>query len=122
MNVVLDDVAEQPGALVLWAVAMSGTAFWGLHLLAETSLAGYSRHHHGVLWPMHGLTATLAALTFGAMLRSRRIALEAQASEAEGSPAGRSAFLGWFGTFTNATNLVLIIVEGAYIAALWTRG
>ena len=112
---------EQPSALVLWLVSLSGIAFWTVHVLVEVSLVPYSRHHHWVVWWMHGFTVLLASLTLGALLLSRRIATRAPAGEALDSPPGRTAFLGWFGVFNNAANLVLIVLEGTYIALLWTH-
>ena len=121
MSSTADDVREQPSALMLWLVSLSGIAFWTVHVLAEVSLVPYSRHHHWVVWWMHGLTVLLAAATLAALLMSRRIATRARATEVHDSPAGRTAFLGWFGVFNNAANLVLIVLEGIYIAVLWTH-
>ena len=121
MSTVSDDVRDQPSALVLWLVSLSGIAFWTVHVLTEISLVPYSRHHHWVVWWMHGLTVVLAAATLTALLLARRIALRASAGEVHDSPAGRTAFLGWFGVFNNAANFVLIVLEGIYIAVLWTH-
>jgi hypothetical protein len=121
MSVEVDDVREQPSALVLWVVAFAGVAFWTAHVLIEVSLVPYSRHHHWVVWYMHALTVILAAATLAALLLSKRIADRANAAEGHDSPAGRTAFLGWFGIFANGANLMLIIVEGIYIGLLWTH-
>lgn len=112
---------EQPSALVLWLVSLSGIAFWTVHVFVEISLVPYSRHHHWVVWWMHGLTVLLAAATLTALLMSRRILKRAGSGEAHASPLGRTAFFGWFGVFNNAANLVLIVLEGIYIAVLWTH-
>ncbi|MCU1398219.1 MAG: hypothetical protein JWN62_1328 [Acidimicrobiales bacterium] len=109
------------GAWYLWTVTLSGIAFWTAHVLVEVSLVPYSRHHHALVWWMHGFTVLLAVAAAVAALLSWRIARRARAMEGDDTPAGRSAFLGWFGLFSNATNMVLIIVEGVYIGVLWTH-
>jgi hypothetical protein len=115
------DGREAPGAVWLWTVSLAGIALWTVHVLVEVSLVPFSRHHHDVVWFMHGFTVLLAALALAAMVLSWRIARDARAPEESASPAGRSAFLGWFGLYSNAFNFVLIVVEGLYIGILWTH-
>jgi uncharacterized protein YhhL (DUF1145 family) len=112
-------VEDEPGAAYLWTVSLAGIAFWTTHVLVEVSLVPFSQHHHWMVWCMHGFTVLLATLTLIAVLLSWRIAHRAASPEDHTSPAGRTAFLGWFGMFSNIANFVLIVTEGVYIAVLW---
>ena len=114
-------VGVEHGAWYLWTVTLSGIALWTVHVLAEVSLVPYSRHHHWLVWWMHGFTVLLALGAALAALLSWRLARHPGASERDDTPAGRSVFLGWFGVVSNAFNMLLIIVEGVYVGVLWTH-
>jgi hypothetical protein len=112
-----DDVPAQPSGFVLWFAVLGGIVAWVVHVMAEASLVELSRSHPAVGWTLRGLTGGLALVTALAAWLSWRIWAGARAAEDEGTPAGRTAFLGLLGLIIAITNLVLILTEDAYV---WT--
>jgi hypothetical protein len=113
-----DEVAAQPSGFVLWFAVLGGIGAWLVHLIAEASLVELGRSHPSVAWTMRGLTGGLAIVTAIAIWLSWRIWTGARADEEDGTPAGRTAFLGLLGLITGITNLVLILAEDAYVWAI----
>ena len=112
------EIAEQPRGAALWLPALGGIGAWIIHITAEASLVQLSRSHEVVVWLMQLLTLVTALVAAGASWLSWRLVVRSRAAEADGSPAGRTAFLGWFGVITGLLNLTLILVEGAYIVVI----
>jgi hypothetical protein len=110
------------GGLMLWLTVLGGIGLWTIHVLAEISLVRYSETHEWAVWVMHSLTVALASLTLVLTIRAYQIAVAAKSSESRLSPSGRTAFLGWFGVAMNASNLVLIVVEGIFLATVRNYG
>jgi hypothetical protein len=106
----------RPGAM--WSVALAGIAIWVVHLTAEAALVGLAERHHEAIYLMHALTVVLTLVTVGCVLLCLRLARHAARPEAEWSTGGRTAFIGWFGVVTGIASVVLIVVEGTYIATI----
>jgi hypothetical protein len=105
------------GVVLLLASGVS-IAAWLTHLVSLASLVDLSERHAGVVWVMHGLTAVTAVTCVGVIALGVTAARRAHASEAEGSPVGRTAFLAWMAIITGSVNLLLILYEGSYVVLL----
>ena len=111
-------LASPTRAVVLVLAAGLSIGAWAVHLFALTSLARLDEQHHGVVWIMHAITVVclipcVAALGVGwVSLRPTRT------TEGEGSPIGRTVFLAWMTIVIAAFNVVLIVVEAAYVVLL----
>jgi hypothetical protein len=112
------ELVEQPRGLALWGPALGGIGAWIIHITVEASLVESSRSHEAVVWLMQLLTVVTALIAAAASWLSWRLVVRSRATEAEGSPAGRTAFLGWFGLITGLLNVTLILVEGVYLVVI----
>jgi hypothetical protein len=101
-----------------WFAVSAGIAMWAVHLVGEASLVRVAQVHPGVVWVMHGLTAFTALVTLIALLISIHYARWDDAHEGDGTPAGRTRFLGLLGVIFNVANLLLIFLEGLYIVVV----
>lgn len=115
---VLRHEPDGPPGLVLWGVTLGGIAAWTVHVLAAASIVPYAENHGWAFWVVHALTIALAAFTLVLTVWSVHIARTASTAESRLSPAGRTAFVGWLGAAMNAANLLLIVVEGIFVAVL----
>jgi hypothetical protein len=113
---------RSPPVWKMWFFSLAGIAVWVIHLTASAALVPYAEHHHWAVWLIHGLTLVLAivAAVFG--LVCLRFARAASSDEAEWSTPGRTAFIGWFGAVTGAVNVLLIVVEGLFVATIRIGG
>ncbi len=112
-----------PSGPWLWTITFGSIAVWIVHLTAEACLAAVRERHGSVVWLMHGLTVVLTRWSPPECFCWRlahRSPLDTFDDEGLGSPAGRTVFLGWLGFAIGALNLLLIVVEGSFIAALST--
>jgi hypothetical protein len=101
-----------------WFAVSAGIGMWAVHLVGEASLVRLSQLHPGTVWAMHALTAGTALVTLVALALSIHYARWDDAREGDGTPAGRTRFLGLLGVIFNVTNLVLILFEGLYIVVV----
>jgi hypothetical protein len=101
-----------------WFAVGAGVAMWAVHLVGEASLVRLAQKHSGVVWAMHALTAGTALVTLVALLLSIRYARWDDAHEGDGTPAGRTRFLGLLGVIFNVANLLLILAEGLYVVVV----
>jgi hypothetical protein len=101
-----------------WFAVSAGVAMWAVHITGEASLVRLAQLHPGVVWAMHGLTAFTALVTIIALLLSIRYARWDDAHEGDGTPAGRTRFLGLLGVIFNVVNLMLILLEGLYVVVV----
>jgi hypothetical protein len=105
-----------------WIALVAGIAMWAVHLTGEASLVRLAQLHPGVVWAMHGLTAFTALVTFIALLISIHYARWDDAHEGDGTPAGRTRFVGLLGVLFNVVNLMLILLEGLYVVVVERHG
>jgi hypothetical protein len=112
-----DPGPTRDGVVLLLASGIS-IAAWMTHLVSLASLVDLSERHAGVVWVMHGLTAVTALTCIGVIALGAGHARRAHASETEGSPVGRTAFLAWMAIIAGSVNLLLILYEGSYVVLL----
>ena len=103
---------------VLLVACLVATAAWVVHLTALASLVELSRSSTAALWAMHGFTVAMAAVCVGVIVLGRRTGRRCTVPEDHGTPAGRTAFLGWLAVVVGATNLLLIVFEGSYVVLI----
>jgi len=106
----------------VWWATFGSIAAWIVHLTVEAALVPAREAHPIVVWLMHGLTVALTFVVLAGMWFSRRLARLATDDEGDGTPAGRTVFLGWLGLGIGALNLLLIIYEGLIVAVLHPGG
>lgn len=107
------------GTLGVWFAVLGGIAAWTLHVLFLASWSQHACNEGGLMWASHLMTGVTGAVTVTAMALSYRL-VRAAASADEGDPTsgGWWRFLGLFGLLTGSINLLLIILEGAFVAAI----
>lgn len=113
-----------PGGLHVWFAACGGIGIWMAHLIAVASLARIACTGSGVAtWWNYGITAVAAGLTVFAMVLSEGLRRRGRAG-GDGSPTTLGAegfanldFIGRFGLYVGAANLLLILGEGSM--AVW---
>ena len=110
--------ARSPRAGAMWTASLAGIAIWIVHITAEAALVPYAEQHHDAVYLMHALTLVLALAAAACALWCLRLARAASSGEEEWSTGGRTAFIGWFGAITGCVSVVLIIVEGVYVATI----
>jgi hypothetical protein len=109
--------------VLVWFAVLGGIPAWAGHLLFVASMARYTCVHGGE-WVIHLATAITAAVTIVAIALSTnlvRIAKAAGADDPEdesASPDARLLFLGTLGVLIGGINLLLILLEGAYVPFL----
>jgi hypothetical protein len=101
-----------------WLALSAGVAMWAVHIVGEASLVRLAQLHPNVVWAMHALTAVTALVTLVALLISLHYARWDDAHEGDGTPAGRTRFLGLLGVIFNVVNLMLILLEGLYVVVV----
>ena len=106
-----------PSGALVWFATFGSIVTWMVHLTAEAALVPAREQRPGVVWVMHALTVLLALLVLAGMKVSWDLT-RASGEEGEGTPAGRTVFLGWLGLGIGALNLLLIVYEGVLIAIL----
>jgi hypothetical protein len=113
-----------PGGVHVWFAAVGGIGIWMAHLIAVASLARIACTGSGVAtWWNYGITAVAAALTLYAMALSEGLRRRGRAG-GDGTVSTLGAegfanldFIGRFGLFVGACNLLLIVFEGSM--AVW---
>lgn len=116
------DVRPAPSGPLVWWATFGSIAAWIVHLVVESALVPAREEHPDVVWLMHGLTLALAFVVLAGMWLSWRLARLATDDEGDGTPAGRTVFLGWLGLGIGALNLLLILYEGLIIAVVHHGG
>ncbi|MCU1463561.1 MAG: hypothetical protein JWO37_3636 [Acidimicrobiales bacterium] len=107
----------------VWFAVLGGIPAWAVHILFVASMARYTCVH-GRTWVLHLATAVTAAITIAAIALSAnlvRVARNAGANDPEdeaASPDARLLFLGTVGLLIGSINLLLIVLEGAYVPFL----
>jgi hypothetical protein len=101
-------------------ILMSGLSVgaWAVHLFAFTALAPSNQRHHDLIWIMQAITVITVIPCLATMALGWSSVRRAQASEEEGSPIGRTVFLGWMAIAIGAFNLVLIVFEAVYVSVI----
>ncbi len=101
--------------LLVWATMTAGLAAWTVHIVSFAALVQYvETHHHRWIFTVGNIVCVAVALA--AMGLSRlMIRAAGDASEDDGTPAGRIKFLGMLSMASNGFNLALILLEGVYV-------
>ena len=106
------------GGLRLWVPLIGPIVAWTSHLVVDAGLSRLSCNDHSYMWVQHAWTAVTALFTLWCIAMCVRLARFAPDGEDAGTPAGRTKFLGVFGTLSGVINLALILVEGLYVVAI----
>ncbi len=109
------DAGSTRHAVVLLLASGVSIGAWLVHLTSLASLVDLSRQHPGVVLVMHGITIITGLACALVVALGVAGARRAQAPEAEGSAAGRTAFLAWMAIIVGSINLLLILYEGSYV-------
>jgi FtsH-binding integral membrane protein len=110
--------------LLVWFAVLGGIPSWAVHILIVAGMARYTCNIHDGTWILHLATAVTAAVTIVALALAAnlvRIAHRAGARDPEDeadSADARLLFLGTLGLLLNGINLLLILLEGAYVPFL----
>lgn len=113
-----------PGGVHIWFAAVGGIGIWMAHLIAVASLARIACTGSGIAtWWNYGITVVATALTLYAMALSEGLRRRGRAG-GDGSPSTLGAegfanldFIGRFGLYVGAANVLLILFEGSM--AVW---
>jgi hypothetical protein len=111
---------DRRSLVALWVPSTVPIAAWAVHLVGSSALARVACTHH-LTWVLHVLTAATALVCVGCGVVAWRLA-SAPGDEEDGTPSGRTRFLGLFGLLVVAINLVLILLEGSYVLFLSSCG
>jgi hypothetical protein len=111
-------VATSGHGVLLVLLSALTIAAWTAHLFAMTALARLNQLHPGVIWWMQAVTVVTAVPCLVVLAVAWSSVKRADAPEGEGSPMGRSVFLAWMTIVVAGFNLVLILLEGAYVSLL----
>lgn len=103
--------------LLVWFALTAGIVAWAAHLTSFSIFVAVARDR-GWFWLFHVGNAAAILLTLIALVLSWRMFAAGDADENAGTPGGRIRFLGALALLLNAINLLLIVVEGAYIYAI----
>jgi hypothetical protein len=99
-----------------WIAVLAPIALWAVHLTTNSALSRAACRDHAYTWVQHGVTAVTAVAVLACMALSLQLVrTTAGASEADGTPAGETMFIGLMGLLVGAVNLALILLEGSYV-------
>jgi hypothetical protein len=105
---------------LVWFAVLGGIPAWLFHLVFEAAMVQYTCTHPGWKWTLHAATVvtvlvTLAGMAVCADLLRAGGRASRWSEDDDGSPAGRTRFLGAFGLIVGASNVALILLEGSYV-------
>jgi hypothetical protein len=112
-------VTETRGGLRVWIPLVAPIGLWVFHEVAVSSLSDLACSHQRYRWLQHSLTLVTALAVLACMAMAVRLIREGGSSnEEDGTPAGRTKFIGMFALLVGAVNLALILLEGSYVAVI----
>ena len=122
LRVTTGSLARPSHGVILILASAASVGAWAVHVFAVASLARLDQTHAHIEWVMNALTVLLVipclvAIQLGVVAVGRT-----RAAEGEGSPLGRTAFLGWMAIAVGGFNLVLIVLEEVFVLAIGPHG
>jgi len=100
-----------------WFPVFGSIPAWAAHLVFLAALTRYSCSVPESRWTLHAITAATLAVAVLATLLSLRL-VRGGAEETSPEEPGRLAFLGRLGLLIGATDVLLIVLEEAYVLGL----
>jgi hypothetical protein len=111
-------VASSAHGVVLVMLSGLSVGAWAVHVLALSSLARRNQLDTEVIWLMQAATLVTAIPCVVTIAVGWMTARRAGTDEGEGSPGGRTVFLGWMAVLIGSFNLALILLEAVYVSAI----
>jgi hypothetical protein len=117
-----ESLARPSHGVVLILAAAASVGAWAAHVFAVAGLARLDQTHAHVEWVMNALTVLLVIPCLVAIQLGVVAVRRARAAEGEGSPLGRTTFLGWMAIAVGGFNLLLIVLEEIFVIAIGPHG